>query len=202
MSGQKKNPLVVGIGFSPRKDGNSDTLLRWALAGAREAGARTKSLFVRDFKVNPCKNCGGCEDTGECSQHDDFMELASELEAADAAIIATPVYFMSVPAQGKAFIDRHQYFWARKYVFGIRPVRENRPALLLMTAGSDRPDIFACAKSPVSSMLITAGFRLKLIEPVAGVDEKGAVKKIPGLERKIQNAGKKLVRLAGENARS
>lgn len=42
--------------------------------------------------------------------------LGNELLLADIVIIATPVYFASVPARLKAIIDRCQVFWARKNI--------------------------------------------------------------------------------------
>lgn len=112
-------------------------------------------------------------------------------------MVASPVYFLSVPAQAKALIDRYQLFWHKKYVLGIRPERENRPALLLTAAGSDKKDIARCATTTISAMLYTAGFKIRGSEQVGGVDEKGAVKKVRGLESRIKNSGRKLTRLAG-----
>jgi hypothetical protein len=42
--------LIVGIGGSPRKGGNTDTLLQALLRGAAEAGARNNgAAFGQDF---------------------------------------------------------------------------------------------------------------------------------------------------------
>lgn len=192
MAKARKRPLILGIGFSPRKHGNSDILLNWAMQGAKAAGARTQKIFIRDFKIKPCQHCRKCHETGICNQKDDFMKVAAKINSADCLVIASPVYFLSVPAHAKAMIDRYQFFWHRKYALGIRPSRENRPALLLMTAGSERKDIFRCTRAPISAMLYTAGFKIIQELGVNNVDEKGEVMSVKGKEMKVMEAGKKL----------
>ena len=100
-----------------------------------------------------------------------------------------------MPAHAKALIDRYQLFWHKKYVLGIRPERENRPALLLTVAGSDKKDIAKCTTTTISAMLYTAGFKILLSESVNSVDGIGAAKKVRGLESRIKKSGRKLVGL-------
>jgi multimeric flavodoxin WrbA len=45
---------------------------------------------------------------------DDFPALAEEAHGADAVIFAVPVYYWGVPAQLKAFIDRHVHYYGRR----------------------------------------------------------------------------------------
>ena len=62
---------IVGVVCSPRKDGNTEILVKKALEGAREAGAETELILVADKEINPCDACGACaEDGGERSELD------------------------------------------------------------------------------------------------------------------------------------
>ncbi len=194
MAGKKKQPLVVGVGFSPRPAGNSDLLLEWALAGARQAGAKTKKIFVRDYNIGYCLGCRHCESAGECIQKDDFQKFSRELDRADYLIVSTPVFFLNVPGQAKAAIDRFQTQWSRKYLLGKPPKREQRPALVLMVAGSDRPRLFDCVKRTINAWFSVAGFKAAAEFGVAAVDAKGAVQQQPGLEKKIQQAAGSLLK--------
>jgi len=187
-------PRVLGIGFSPREKGNSDLLLEGALKTARENGARTKKLMVREYQVQPCLGCRSCEEYGECIQKDDFKIFEKELERADILIISTPVFFLGVPGKAKGLIDRFQSFWARKYLLDQPPSRENRPALLLICAGSDSPDIFEPSLRTIRAFLEVAGFKLKAKVEVKGVDEKGAVKEVKGLKEKVSRGVIKLLK--------
>lgn len=105
---------VLGIYGSPRSGGNSELLLDEALRGATEAGAETDRLRVRDLRVNGCRECGGCDDTGVCVQKDGMVEIYPRLDAAGAIIVSTPIFFYAVPAQLKALIDRAQAPWNRR----------------------------------------------------------------------------------------
>lgn len=163
--------------------------MKWALAGAKKSGAKTKSIFVRDFRINPCRNCGKCAETGVCVQKDDFPGLSREIDRADLLVIASPVYFLGVPSQAKALVDRFQSYWARKYILKKPLARDCRPALLLMVAGSDRKDVFICAQRTISAFLSVAGYRLADQKFFMGIDEKGSVKYVPGLKNQAEKAG-------------
>lgn len=100
-----KNVLIISA--SPRKGGNSDTLCDQFLAGAREAGHQAEKVFLREKDIHYCTGCGLCfRQKGTCSQSDDMAELAGRLAEADVIVLATPVYFYTMDAQMKTFIDR------------------------------------------------------------------------------------------------
>jgi len=101
---------VLGIVCSPRKGGNTEILVREALAGAKEAGAETEIFLVADKTIAPCDGCLGCSETGVCIHEDDMGEVYERLLAADGVLFGTPVYFINVSAQAKAVIDRTYAF--------------------------------------------------------------------------------------------
>ncbi len=191
MAKRKQSPLVIGLGLSPRKGGNSDIMLEWALFGAKEAGAKVKKIFVRDFKINYCRGCRHCKSAGECIQKDDFQKFARELERADGLIVSTPIFFLNLPGHSKAMIDRFQVYWSRKEILGNPPKRENRPALVLMTAGGDWENVFECAKRTIGAFFQVSGFAIQEWLGVKAVDEKGAVRLISGLEDAVRELAEK-----------
>ena len=97
---------VLGVGFSARKDGNSETLLLEALKGAAECGAETEFLSLRGKDIRPCLGCQSCKEAGVCAIKDDMVGIFSKLEEAQGIILASPVYYYSVSGLGKAFLDR------------------------------------------------------------------------------------------------
>ena len=113
--------LVLGIQGSPRKKGNTDYLLTAFLDEVEKAGARVSLLDVPRMNILPCRGCGYCEKNGRCVIADDDMSarVYPALREADAIVVASPVFFYSVPSQLKALIDRSQALWARKYVFKL-----------------------------------------------------------------------------------
>lgn len=97
---------ILGIACSSRKGGNAETLVREALAGAAENGAEIDLISFSNLNIGPCTGCGSCAKTGECIIDDDMKSVYPKLLAADGIIIGTPVYFWTVTAQAKLFMDR------------------------------------------------------------------------------------------------
>lgn len=110
------NLKVVGISTSPREKGNSDLLLREALAGADSAGGQAEYIALRDKKIAPCVECNQCYKSGRCKIEDDYQGVLEKMLEADRLILATPIFFMTVCAQCKLLIDRCQCLWSHKYV--------------------------------------------------------------------------------------
>jgi multimeric flavodoxin WrbA len=58
--------------------------------------------------ISPCDACDICQDETEtdCIVNDDMTELYPKLREADALVIASPVYWFTLSAQTKLFMDR------------------------------------------------------------------------------------------------
>jgi multimeric flavodoxin WrbA len=101
----KKILLVMG---SPRKEGNSATLAKQVVAGAKATGTAVESFYLHAMNIQPCTACDACrEETGkDCVIDDDMQILYPKLRQADAVVIASPIYWFTVSAQTKLFMDR------------------------------------------------------------------------------------------------
>jgi multimeric flavodoxin WrbA len=102
---------ILAIETSSRPHGLTARMAQAALEGAREAGAETELVALRDYSVECCRQCGetgwgDCRTKGECVIDDDFAELVAKMEAADGFVLATPVYFGDLSEKAKAFTDR------------------------------------------------------------------------------------------------
>lgn len=136
---------VLGISASPRIQGNSDLLLRQALAGAESAGAQTEYVRLAELSIAPCVECNSCYKTGRCRVDDDYQTLYSKMLETDHLIFATPIFFMTVCAQAKLLIDRCQCLWAHKYVLKqplIETARRDRRAMVIAVGGTKSKKMF------------------------------------------------------------
>ena len=97
---------ILAISGSPRKDGNTVTLLNEALAGAKQEGADVELFSVAGKNIQPCIGCGGHQETGKCHIKDDMQPLYDKMVEADGIIFGTPIYFYDMTAQMKAVMDR------------------------------------------------------------------------------------------------
>ncbi|HHV97525.1 MAG TPA: flavodoxin family protein [Clostridiaceae bacterium] len=110
---------VIGVSGSPRKDGNTEILVREALKPFYEKGWEVTEFFLSRKTIYPCIGCETCMETGACVIKDDDMKfLLSEFEKCDAFIIGSPVYYRNVTAQLKALFDRSFVFRNRKLLAG------------------------------------------------------------------------------------
>lgn len=91
---------------SPREHGNSSTLADRAVDGAKAAGAEVEVFSLRTMNIKPCDACDTCHETGVCVLKDDMQILYPKLIQADAIVIASPIYWFTMNAQTKLFVDR------------------------------------------------------------------------------------------------
>lgn len=95
-------PKYILILGSPRK-GNTDYILSEIF---NKLGNGAKLVFLRDLKINFCKGCLACYETGKCVQADDMEGLFQKLLEAKLIILGSPLYYGNVSALTKNFIDR------------------------------------------------------------------------------------------------
>jgi len=115
---------ILGIACSPRKGQSTYKALNVCLASAKtvDNSIDTELIELAGLDIRPCVTCGKCKDELNCSIEDDFPRLISRLADKDVAgmIIGTPVYFGSMTAQCKAFLDRCVMFRRNDWIFRNR----------------------------------------------------------------------------------
>ena len=104
-AGTKQVLVILG---SPRKKGNSSTLAARISRGAKAVGAEVETVFLQAMNISPCRGCDTCQrdDSKGCAIKDDMQEIYPKLIRADAWVIASPVYWFTMSAQTKMFMDR------------------------------------------------------------------------------------------------
>jgi len=97
---------ALGIVGSPRRGGNTETLVDEALRGASEAGASTEKVILSELDIHPCTACNACSRTGSCVFDDGIASVLEKMKESGVWVLGTPVYWWGPTAQMKAFIDR------------------------------------------------------------------------------------------------
>lgn len=133
---------IVAIVGSYRKGGTIDSAVEAILAGAREKGARTNTIYLTEQHIEFCTNCRQCTqmpgaDRGKCAQHDDLDPILAEIEAADAVVLGSPVNCYNVTALFRRFLERllgYAYWpWGQKAP-RARSKRQTRKAALVASS--------------------------------------------------------------------
>lgn len=185
----------MGIAGSPRRRGNTETLLDWALAAAEAQGAQVTKMRLRELDINGCIACDGCFDDGQCIVDDGMEELFPHLRDADSILLAAPIFSMGINAQAKAMVDRCQPFWAIKYVLRrpvVPPGRPERRGAFLSCSGTTYDDVFAGARQVVRYFwhVLEVKPQGELLCP--GVDKKGEILEYPGAKDVAEELGRRL----------
>jgi multimeric flavodoxin WrbA len=183
---------VIAFKGSPRRGGNTETLLKEALGGA---GLEAQVFDLNDMQIKPCQHCGGCEDTGMCIIPDDMEQVSSAIRAADRIILATPVFFSGVSAQAKAMIDRCQQFWCEKYLLEkeIPAGERGRRGLLLVVGGMKNSQGVECVGRTAKAWFRSVSVPEHRTLAYTGVDAMGDILKHPTALRDALEAGRGLV---------
>ena len=121
---------ILGLCFSPRKNGTTETVMNEALQAAKLAGAEVDFYSVAGKNIKPCEGCRSCGKTGDCRIQDDMQEIFPRLLSADGIIFGSPIYFYGMTAQAKAVIDRTISFSTPEKSLA------NKVGAVIVTAGS------------------------------------------------------------------
>jgi len=103
---------AIAICGSPRKNGNTEILLKRCCDKFSEAGFETKLELLAHKTIKACIGCNGCRKTenNKCVLKDDgFNELYKKTIDSDIIITGSPVYFGSASSQITSFLDRAGY---------------------------------------------------------------------------------------------
>lgn len=97
--------ILVVVGSHKRK-GNTDLLADAFIDGAIAAGNTTHKVFLGEKNVNGCWGCNACRYGKPCVQKDDMQNIYPLIEQSDTIVLASPLYYWTISAQLKAFIER------------------------------------------------------------------------------------------------
>ncbi|MFO8082928.1 MAG: flavodoxin family protein [Desulfobacterales bacterium] len=131
---------IVAVYGSPRRNGNTSTLLNHAVKGAEDGGAEVEKIVLRDCKMSPCLEIYGCKKTGRCVIQDDFHQVVDKILACRAMMLASPIFFYTVSAHTKILMDRCQSLWVKKYWVDQKPQVKTQPLRkgLFISAGATK----------------------------------------------------------------
>ncbi len=193
---------ILAVYGSPRRKGNTATLLKHAIQGARDADAQVEEIVLRDLKMSPCLEIYGCKKSGRCAIRDDFQGVHDQLIACDGLILASPIFFYTVSAHTKILMDRCQSLWVKKYWIDKTPYGqwEARRKGLFISVGATK------GKKLFDGTLLTARYFFDVLDMELwqsllhrGLDFEGDILRRPEYLENAYEAGKALVNVLNDN---
>jgi len=185
---------ILAIYGSPRREGNTSLLLKEAVKGAQKAGAEVEEIVLRDLNISPCLEIYGCKQTGRCVIKDDFQRIHDALLTCRGLMLASPIFFYTVSAHTKIFMDRCQSLWVKKYWidkagFGTR---RDRKGLFISVGATTGKKLFEGALLSIRYFFDALDMELWRALTCRGLDLAGDVLKYPEFLDEAHRAGEEL----------
>lgn len=152
--GNGKNVLVLMSAGT--RHGNTDRLTDAYIKGLVEKEHSVTKVYLGSMRLEGCRGCGVCQrPTHRCVVKDGMQDIYPLFAECDTVVMASPLYFWTVTARLKAFIER-------LYAISVDDKYPSKDTVLLMTAGDDKDTTF---EQPLRYF--------RLISQVFGGNEKG-----------------------------
>lgn len=97
------------LNASPHKRGDSSYLAELL---AEKLSGQVEILHLFREKIAPCVDCRNCRKERSCPLGEDFSFLAEQIQQADAIVIASPIWFGSLPGPFLAIMSRLQLYFS------------------------------------------------------------------------------------------
>ena len=124
----KKILVIMSAGT---KLGNTDRLTDAYIKGLVERGHSVTKVYLGSMRIEGCRGCGVCQ----CAVRDGMQDIYPLFAECDTVVMASPLYFWTITAQLKSFIDR-------LYAISVDDKYPQKDSVLLMTAGDDNDTTF------------------------------------------------------------
>lgn len=103
-----KNIVVINGSLRSNKYSKSLFMANSFIEGTKKTGASVEIINLKEKEINYCTGCYTCwtKTPGVCIFKDDMRGLLVKYRKADLVVFVSPLYFFSVSAKLKVFLDR------------------------------------------------------------------------------------------------
>lgn len=140
---------ILSISGSPVENASTDIILerisQSVINGLKENRQQVELSFYKlnELSFIPCQACGKAPSPEFCF-YNEINDIYEKLAKCDCLLFGSPIYFDSVSAQAKLFIDRCNCF--RPVDFNninpehhfIKIIKRNRPGAMVLVGGKDQ----------------------------------------------------------------
>jgi multimeric flavodoxin WrbA len=180
---------VIGIVGSPRKNGNTETLVQEVLNAAAENGNQVEKYNLNQMDFKGCQACMYCKSHDRCRLDDDMSRLMESMRTADAVVFGSPVYYYQFCSQFRQFVDRLYVFFNADFTTKLP---KGKKAVVITSQGNPDAKTFDSVFVDFDRLLTTYGFKkVGAVHMVAG-NSPAAVKERKDLMEEARSLGKAL----------
>ncbi len=136
---KSKSLQVCILAGSPRKKGNTASLLKPFTEELLKRGAAVEHIRLHELHIEACVACRACQDVADrfgCVHDDDLQGVFESVAKSDCIVLATPIYSWYCTGPMKLTLDRFVYGF-NKYYSSIKGLSlwKNKPLVIFTTCG-------------------------------------------------------------------
>lgn len=188
---------VLGVGGSPRINGNSDILLKNIIAGVAGEGVPATRLNLSQVHFQGCIGCERCRKDKICTGIIDGMSIVyPQVISSKGLVLVSPTHNYNITSWMKAFIDRLYCFYAfsddRPRGWTSQLARQNRKAVIAAICEQENENDMGFTLDAMKKPLEALGYEIVGELAVFKIFDKGKVKEDRRVMEKAYDAGIRL----------
>jgi len=181
---------VLGICCSPRKKGNTASIIKQTLKGAATQGAKTELVYLYEMNFKGCRACLRCKTEGICVYKDDLKSLCNKVAKSDAIIFGSPIYYGDVTGVARCSIERILF---PKLSQDIQPIIDRiRNTVLIFSQGNPDLKIYREVAKKTRQAFSAFGFNVIGMIMAAGGPTGEEAARQANVMKRAEDLGKKL----------
>ena len=189
--------IILGVGGSPRKNGNSDILLRQALKGASHEDVECSLIQLREIQFQGCIGCEKCRKDKICTGLNDGMSmLYKKIIMSKGLVLVSPTHNYNITSWMKAFIDRLYCFYhfqnTRPRAWSSRLAGQDRKAVLIAICEQEHAKDMGFTLEAMRIPLEALGYEVIGEQAIFRIFDRGKVKEDSKSLEKAFTLGKAL----------
>ncbi|PTN38289.1 flavodoxin family protein [Desulfonatronum sp. SC1] len=173
--------IVLGVAGSPRRNGNSDVLMRQVLKGVKQENIECSLIQLRDIYFQGCIGCEKCRKDKICTGLNDGMSLIySQIITSKGLVLVSPTHNYNITSWMKAFIDRLYCFYnfknTRPRAWSSKFADQDRKAVLVAVCEQENVKDMGFTLEAMRTPIEALGYQVIREQAVFRIFDKGKVK--------------------------
>jgi multimeric flavodoxin WrbA len=188
---------VFGVSGSPRKNGNSDILLKTIISGVTQQGVSSSHLNLTNVHFQGCIGCERCRKDKICTGIIDGMSIIYNwIITSKGLVLVSPTHNYNITSWMKAFIDRLYCFYNftndRPRSWSSQLAHQNRKAVIAAICEQENEEDMGFTIEAMKNPLKALGYEIAGELAVFKIFDKAKVKKDKEAIEKAYELGIKL----------
>ena len=193
---------VLGVSGSPRRNGNSDVILKTIIAGISQCNVSADYLNLTELQFQGCIGCERCRKDKICTGLTDGMSLIYEaVVSSRGLVLVSPTHNYNITSWMKAFIDRLYCFYDfadnRPRSWSSRLAGQGRKAVIAAVCEQETQADMGFTLEAMQKPLEALGYEIIGKLAVFKIFDKARVKQDPGVMNQALALGKSLAQAMG-----